>query len=176
MPLAYQDARGRFTGKPHGPRIKPGETRMCSKCHDEMATSLFSSDPKNRDGLSSWCKPCRAEDAREKRRIARSELTPEEIALRKTRLSMPQMILRVATLLRAARAARTAGCWRGRAGVRAYRDLGIAIEAFHVEDPENPESMERDAPPCTCNLPELGCALHSDAVAAFYSVYPGRAA
>lgn len=171
MATAHQDERGRFTGKDRQPRITPGEFRLCTRCHDELAVSLFSPDPKNRDGLSSWCRPCRAEDARQKRRIARGQLTPEEFGIRKLRLSKKQLTARLAVLLGAARAARTAGCWRGREGIRAYRNLGEAIESFHVEDPESAEVMERWAPPCTCHLPEIGCARHSDAVAAYRAAH-----
>jgi hypothetical protein len=175
MAAAFQDEHGRFTGKPKGPRVQPGEFRLCTRCHDERDTSLFSPDPKNRDGLSSWCRPCRAEDAREKRRIARGEMTPEEFGIRKLRLSKNMLIARLAVLLGAARAARTAGCWRGREGIRAYRDLGIAIESFHVEAPETMDAMERESPPCTCHLPAIGCARHADAVTAYLATHPEAA-
>jgi hypothetical protein len=173
MTTALQDSRGRFIGKPRKPRVTPGDTKACTRCHDEKDVGLFSPDKKNVDGLSSWCRPCRAEDMREKRRFARGELTPEEIGLRKLRLHGDVLWQRLSALLAAAREARSAGCWRGRSAIRAYRDLGLAIEAFHTDAPETRDAMDKEAPPCTCRNGVETCRRHADAAAAYLSIYGG---
>lgn len=48
-------------------------------------------------------------------------------------------------LIDAAWTARAVGTWRGRPGLRAYRNLGIALEAFHVPSPDRP-NPEEEAP------------------------------
>ena len=171
---SFNDARGRLTGKPRKPRSSP-EFKTCARCHDEKPAATFSPCKKSSDGLHTWCTPCRAADQREKRRIARGELTPEEVGLRKLRISPSTMAARLSALLRASREARTAGCWRGREAIRAYRNLGEAIEAFQVEAVEAREAMEPDAHPCTCHVSPFDCRRHADVIAAYLNTHPEAA-
>ena len=34
-------------------------TKMCARCDQAVAVSAFARDKRNRDGLESWCRPCR---------------------------------------------------------------------------------------------------------------------
>lgn len=50
--------------------------KRCTKCEETKPLADFSRDPARSDGLSSWCKPCRAEAQAERRAVT----TPEQRA------------------------------------------------------------------------------------------------
>lgn len=70
---AYGLARKIAAGKPPRPTHRAVRTdglRLCSKCHVPQDASAFSSSTTLNDGLSSWCKGCRATQERASRRAA----------------------------------------------------------------------------------------------------------
>jgi hypothetical protein len=169
---AFKDEVGRFTGKAPMPRVPPGDFKVCSRCRDEKAIDQFTADKKASDGRHCWCKQCRTDDMRERRAAKKAARNPEDVASGLLRLGAPMLIAKLKALLAAARAARTAGTWRGREAIRAYRNLGLAIEALHVETPETEDAMERDVPDCTCRTTDVvGCARHADVAAAYLAIY-----
>ena len=155
--VAAKDEKGRFRGTIRQPRFRP-EFKVCSRCKDEKPIDAFSPDKRTPDGVHCWCRPCRTEDIRLRRKLARAAESPEERAAKLWRMSPQMLAEKTKALLAAAREARTAGMWRGRSGVRAYRNLGEAIEALHVPTPEHRDAMERDAAPCRC--PAWPCPRH----------------
>lgn len=56
------------------------ETKVCARCKQDKTSAEFSKDAQNKDGLASWCRPCRAEYMREyhKKRGHRPARTPAE--------------------------------------------------------------------------------------------------
>lgn len=42
------------------------KTKKCCHCGRELPTAMFSPSNHTKDGYSSWCKPCLAEDARKR--------------------------------------------------------------------------------------------------------------
>ena len=44
-------------------------TKTCRRCSESQPASGFSADARNRDGLRSFCRSCRAAQEREKRRL-----------------------------------------------------------------------------------------------------------
>ena len=44
--------------------IPTGKTKQCARCKQYRDTSLFTKSPRNRDGLHSYCQPCRNTEKR----------------------------------------------------------------------------------------------------------------
>lgn len=53
--------------------INEGPRKICSRCKRELGLILFYDAPRNKDGLSSWCKACVKESIKQKRNNSRSE-------------------------------------------------------------------------------------------------------
>jgi ribosomal protein L40E len=155
---AYKDERGYFIGRAPLPRVPAVGFKVCHRCKDEKPVDAFSPDKRSPDGLLYWCRACRAEDFRVRRKAKKDAMSPEDNAARVWRMNPEMLAVKTKALLAAARDARTQGCWRGRSAIRAYRNLGIAIEALHVPTPERRDAMDRDVAPCSC--PAWPCSRH----------------
>jgi hypothetical protein len=63
-----------------GSKAGPPLTKQCSKCNQTKATSCFHKCSSNKDGFSTWCKPCKSEhdkkrhEKRKKNRLKETDL------------------------------------------------------------------------------------------------------
>jgi hypothetical protein len=156
-PISVKDELGRFHGTLPKPRFRPA-FKVCSRCKDEKPIGSFSPDKRTPDGVHCWCRLCRTEDIRLRRRQAKEAQSPEDAAGKLWRMHPRMLAEKTKALLAAAREARAVGMWRGRSAIRAYRNLGIAMEALHVLAPEAEDVTELDARPCRC---PGRCARHA---------------
>lgn len=51
---------GTHVPRKHGQRTLTGELRTCTRCEKELDTSMFDRDSRQKSGLHSHCKTCRA--------------------------------------------------------------------------------------------------------------------
>lgn len=63
--LVYADSVAEFKARRDAPkkkpRIDPGPTKVCKRCHTERPTSEYGRDKRYLDNLQPWCKACYAE-------------------------------------------------------------------------------------------------------------------
>lgn len=153
-----KDPRGRFCGKEAKPRVTVA-VKICARCNEMKDASAFCIDKKSPDSLTSWCKPCKADHERQRKRAhALSRLNRPSLE----RFTREYLLVELERLAEAAREARSLGMWRGRSAIRAYRDLGSVLDEIHLESPEREDAMDRDAAPCSC--PSWPCPRHAEEV------------
>lgn len=142
--LTLQGARGKFVGRLPAPRpAAPPTEQRCTKCKKVWPIAHFHVQRTNVTGRGYWCKACKAESmrlAREGARLAQGNLA---------RMKGKTLLAKVRRLVEAAHLARSFGMWRGREAVRAYAQLGAALEAIGVPaqpeaDSVNPAFREED--------------------------------
>lgn len=116
-------------------------TKRCSKCGLEQPLSFFVRDRQTTDGLNPWCRWCRTENSRQVRQAKRRARDAARGGIPGTwKRGQPGLSLaleeRIWRLLTAAQAASSAGRWRGREGIRAYRDLRVAMDEWRIPETE----------------------------------------
>jgi hypothetical protein len=118
-------------------------TKRCARCLIEQPLSFFVKGGKKRgaDGLNPWCRPCRTEHTRTRREHIRRQLEAERRGVPDTwKKGQPNITAsleaKVWRLLSAAADASSAGLWRGRHGIRAYRVLRIALDEWRAPEAE----------------------------------------
>ena len=57
--------------------------KTCAKCGVDKERSEFHKKKAAKDGLNSWCKPCKTAKDVERQRLKRQQMTPEELAFKK---------------------------------------------------------------------------------------------
>lgn len=162
-------AEAREQGIVHGEDFadnKPGPGKKhCPRCNAHRPKALFSPRPHHKDGLSSYCKPCINEWQAEKRE---GQIIERDADLAWTRTDKAVLVARVTKLLAAARNARREGMWRGREAIRAYKDLGLALDGFRNANDRRlvpSDAIVVAIPDCTC--PESWpCPRHAPEVQA----------
>lgn len=114
-------------------------TRKCKRCGVDQPISYFRKMAHSPDGLHPWCRPCGSEHARKRRQHVRRHLQAEHRGIpdiwKKGQPNLSAaMEARVWRLLAAASDASSAGLWRGRPGIRAYRMLRIALDEWRAPE------------------------------------------
>lgn len=116
-------------------------TRRCKRCGVDQPISYFRKMPKAPDGLHPWCRPCSSSYAKDVRGTrSRAALAARRGIPDIWKKGQPNltrtMEARVWRLLSAASDAASAGLWRGRPGIRAYRDLRVALDEWRAPESE----------------------------------------